>query len=85
VAETIYALCGLTSLACAVLLMRGHRQNRASLLAWSSGCFGLLAVNNALLFVDLVLVPSVDLSLLRHGTALAAVVFLLVGFIWETQ
>ena len=83
--EVIYALCGLTSIACAVLLARGHRRGRGRFLAWSSACFWLLAANNALLFVDLVLVPSVDLSLLRHSTALTAVLSLLVGFIWETR
>ena len=84
-AETIYALCALTSLACALLLAHGHRRSRARLLAWSSGCFGLLALNNGLLFVDLVLVPSVDLSLLRHAIALLAVLLLLVGLVWDTR
>ena len=84
-AETIYALCALTSLACAWLLARGHRRSGARLLAWSSGCFGLLALNNGLLFLDLVVVPSVDLSLLRHTVALGAVVLLLVGLIWDTR
>ncbi len=84
-AETIYALCALTSLACAWLLARGYRQSHARLLAWSSGCFGLLALNNSLLFLDLVVVPSVDLSLLRHTVALGAVLLLLVGLIWDTR
>jgi hypothetical protein len=55
------------------------------LLAWSSGCFGFLALNNGLLFLDLVVVPSVDLSLLRHAIALLAVLFLLVGLVWDTR
>jgi hypothetical protein len=55
------------------------------LLAWSSGCFGLLAVNNGLLFWDLVVVPSVDLSLPRYVTALLALLLLLVGLIWDTR
>jgi hypothetical protein len=84
-AEAIYVLCALTSLACAVLLARGHRRSRARLLAWSSGCFWLLALNNSLLFVDLVVVPSVDLALLRHVTALLALLLLLVGLIWDTR
>jgi hypothetical protein len=85
VAETIYALCALTSLACALLLARGHRRSRARLLAWSSACFGLLALNNGLLFLDLVIVPTVDLSLLRHATALLAILLLLVGLVWDTR
>lgn len=83
--EVIYTLCGLTSVACAILLARAHRQSRTRLLAWSSIGFWLLAVNNTLLFLDLVLIPSVDLSLLPHSSALAAVGVLLVGFIWEAR
>jgi hypothetical protein len=85
VGEVIYTLCGLTSVACAILLARAHRRSRTRLLAWSSVGFWLLAVNNALLFLDLVLIPSVDLSILPHSSALAAVVVLLVGFIWEAR
>jgi hypothetical protein len=85
VGEIIYTLCGLTSIACAILLARAHRRSRTPLLAWSSLSFWLLALNNVLLFLDLVLVPSVDLSLLPHGSALAAIVTLLVGFIWEAR
>lgn len=82
-AEAIYALCFLTSLACAVLLLRGYRRGRGRLLLWSSGCFLFLALNNALLFVDLVLVPSIDLSVPRSLVGLVAVTFLLVGFVWD--
>jgi hypothetical protein len=85
VAEAIYTLCALTSLACAMLLARGHRRRRVPLLAWSSGCFWLLALNNGLLVLDLVLVPSVDLSLLRYAIALLAVLLLLVGLVWDTR
>jgi uncharacterized protein DUF5985 len=85
VGELIYTLCGLTSVTCAILLTRANRGNPAPLLAWSSGCFWLLAVNNALLFVDLILVPRVDLSILPHSAAFAALCALLVGFIWDTR
>jgi hypothetical protein len=85
VAEAIYGLCTLTSLACALLLARGYRRSRARLLAWSSGCFGLLALNNGLLFLDLVIVPDVDLSVLRYTTALLAVLLLLVGLVWDAR
>jgi hypothetical protein len=54
-------------------------------LAWSSGCFGVLALNNGLLFLDLVVVPDVDLSLLRHATALLALLLLLVGLVWDAR
>jgi hypothetical protein len=45
----------------------------------------LLALNNGLLFLDLVIVPTVDLSLLRHATALLAILLLLVGLVWDTR
>ena len=56
-AEVVYILCALTSLACAVLLIRGYRRSRSRLLLWSCLGFVALAANNVLLFVDLVVVP----------------------------
>jgi hypothetical protein len=84
-AETVYLLCALTSIACAALLIRGYQKARERLLLWTSLCFIGLAINNVLLFVDLVVIPSVDLSLLRSGTALAAMAVLLYGLIWEAR
>ena len=84
-AETVYILCALTSIACAALLVRGYQKARERLLLWTSLCFAGLAVNNVLLFVDLVMIPSMDLSLARSGTALAAMALLLYGLIWESR
>jgi hypothetical protein len=86
VPEAVYLLCAATSIACAALLLRGYLRHRTRLLLWSSLCFGLLALNNALLFVDLILVPTaIDLSLWRSLTALAGVAVLLFGLIWESR
>jgi hypothetical protein len=82
-AETVYALCALTSILCAVLLLRGYLANRAGLLLWSSLCFAGLALNNVLLFTDLVMFPAIDLSLWRSGIALAAMAALLIGLVRE--
>jgi hypothetical protein len=82
-ASIVYVLCFLTSGACAWLLGRSYREGRTRLLLWSSICFALLAANNLALVVDLVVWPSVDLRLLRLTLALAAVVSLMWGFIWE--
>ena len=72
--ETVYLLCAATSVTCAMLLFRGYRQQHSRLLLWSHLCFVLLALNNILLFIDLIVVPtSVDLSLWRGATALAGV------------
>jgi hypothetical protein len=84
-AELVYVLCAATSIACAVLLLRGYRRSRTRLLFWSGLCFAGLALNNVALFVDLVIIPSVDLSLVRSGTALIAMLILLFGLVWESR
>jgi len=81
----VFFLCMVTSLACMVLLIRGWRQSRATLLLWSSLCFVGLALNNFFLFLDLVLFPNIDLFPARQAASLAAVAVLLYGFIWETD
>jgi hypothetical protein len=85
IAETVYVLCAATSLVCAVLLFDGHRRSGLALLFWSGLCFAGLAVNNLLLFVDLIVVPDVDLSLWRGGTALASLAVLIYGLVWESS
>ena len=84
-ATLVYALCALTSLACAVLLLRGYASSRARLLLWSGLCFAGLALNNILLLVDKRLVPTMDLSLWRTLPAVAGVALLLYGLVWETR
>jgi hypothetical protein len=81
--ETIYILCALTSLFCAMLLWRSYRRSRTRLLMWSTLCFFGLALNNALLVLDLMVVPDVDLALVRSGVALISMMMLLIGLIWE--
>lgn len=85
-ATVVYALCALTSLACAVLLLRGFVASRARLLLWSGLCFAGLALNNIILLVDLSVVPTlVDLSFVRSVPALVGVGLLLYGLVWETR
>ena len=85
-AEAVYLLCALTSMLCAVLLARSYRRQKSRLLMWSTLCFAGLAVNNVLLFVDLVLTAKdVDLSFVRSGTALVSVMLLLIGLVWEEK
>lgn len=84
-AEAVYILCALMSILCAVLLIRSWQRSRARILLWSILCFVGLAANNLLLFIDLVVVPSVDLSILRTGTALGAMGVLVIGLIWERR
>lgn len=84
-ATAVYTLCALTSLACAVLLLRGYLRSRARLLLWSGLCFAGLAANNVLLLIDKRMVPTMDLSLWRSLPALAGVAILLYGLVWETR
>jgi hypothetical protein len=79
----IYALCMLTSLGCAVLLLRAYLGSRYRLLLWSGLCFAGLTLNNLLLFIDKMTGPMIDLSIWRLVTALAALLPLLYGLIWE--
>lgn len=83
-AEAVYLLCAGTSIVAAALLLRAWSRSRTRLLLWSSLCFVGLAMNNILLFIDLIVVPSIDLSVSRNVSATAAVVVLLVGLVWDT-
>jgi hypothetical protein len=85
-AIAVYVLGALTTLICAVLLLRRYAQSRAKLLFWSGLCFVGLTVSNVLLFVDLVVFPTqVDLYALRLSTAVIGMTLLLYGLIWESQ
>jgi hypothetical protein len=84
-AEAVYILCAATSVACAVLLLQGYRENHTKLLFWSALCFAGLALNNILLFLDLVIFPDTNLSMIRSAVALAAMTLLLFGLIWERR
>lgn len=84
-AEAVYVLCMLTSLACAALLWRGYRRSHARLLLWSSLCFAGLTVNNLFLILDMVVFPDVDLLPVRNISALLAMCLLIFGLIWETE
>jgi hypothetical protein len=82
---SVYLLCFLTSAACALLLARSYRRNGARLLFWSGLCFLLLAANNAVVILDLLVLPEADFRLVRYLLALAAVGVLLFGFIWDVE
>lgn len=81
----VYALCAITSITCAVLLLRGYSRSGVRLLLWSGLCFVGLALNNILLFIDLRLLPEVDLSLIRTIPAVAGIGILIYGLVWETR
>ena len=84
-AEAIYLLCAGASLSAALLLLRQHHRTKTRLLFWSCIGFAGLAVNHVLVYVDLVLVPLLDLSVPRTAAAAAGIVSMLYGLIWEAR
>lgn len=84
-AEAVYLLCAATSIVCAVLLLRGYRISKTKLLFWAGLCFLGLAINNVILFVDLIILPEIDLFAWRTVPAVAGMVILLYGLIWESR
>jgi hypothetical protein len=85
VAIIVYALCAGAAFLCTVLLLRAYRETGTRLLLWSTACFGCLTLNNILVMVDLVFLPSVDLFLFRTVAALAGIGALLFGLVWEIR
>jgi len=83
--SAVYILSALTSLLCAILLLRGYAQTRKKLLFWSGLCFAGLTISNALVFFDLIVFPDVDLYLWRLLTAAIAMLLLLYGLILRSD
>jgi hypothetical protein len=81
----LLTLAVLTCLACTVLLFRGYARSGMRLLLWSALCFVFLSVNNLLLFFDLIVFTEIDLRPFRLVAALIGLVFLLYGFIFESD
>jgi hypothetical protein len=81
----VYLLCFAASMACALLLIRSYLREQASLLLWSSICFSLLALNNLVVVVDMLVLRDMDLMPWRQVTSLAAVGVLLYAFIWRSD
>jgi hypothetical protein len=84
----VYILCGVTSLLCAVLLLRGYRQRGLRLLLWSGLCFVGLAVDNLALIVDIIILPELPLEEFRVAgavAALAGLVLLIYGLVWDVR
>ncbi len=82
--EIVYALCSVTSAACALLLLRGWLVSRVRLLLWSAVGFVGIALNNVGLMLDFVIFPDVDFSLWRTVPAAVGVLVLACGLAWES-
>ncbi len=84
-AKAVFLLCALTSLVCAILLLRGYGRSRSRLLLWSGLCFVGLALNNGLLVVDRLVLPEIDLATWRQAPALVGIGLLLFGLVWDAD
>ena len=83
VAAVVYLLCAVTSLGCAVLLLRAYQRTSTRLLLWSGLCFVGLFINNALLVLDQRI--ATDLSVERTLPALLGVALLVYGLVWDSR
>jgi Family of unknown function (DUF5985) len=81
----VYLLCAATCLLCAVMLFRGYLRSRVRLLFWAGLCFAGLMIDNVILYVDIVVVPDVDLAVWRKLPGLAALILLVFGLVWESK
>ena len=79
----VFLLCALTSGVCALLFIRQYRRTHTRLLLWSSVGFGGLALNNLLLVLDLIVLPTVDLLYWRSIVSCLSIMVLLGGLIWD--
>ena len=81
----VYLLCAATCLLCAVMLLRGYARTGVRLLLWSGLCFLALMLDNIMLYVDVVVVPSVNLVIVRKIPGLIGLVLLLFGLVWDSK
>jgi Family of unknown function (DUF5985) len=84
-AATVYFLCFISGGLCAYLLFVAFARQKRQLFLWSAVCFSLLAINNFLVFLDIIILPTVDLLPYRLLASLTAVIVLLYAFIWEIE
>ena len=85
IVSSIYTLCALTSLVCTILLLQAYRSGGYRLLLWSGLCFADLTLNNGFLVLDKLVFPNIDFGLWRTTSALAAMMILLYGLVWDTE
>jgi hypothetical protein len=81
----VYILCSATCLLCAVLLLRGYLQSKVPLLFWSGLCFIGLVLDNVMLYIDMVVVPDINLIIWRKVPGLLATMLLVFGLVWESK
>jgi hypothetical protein len=83
--SVVFLLSAGTSCLCAVLLLRGYTQSRARLLFWSGLCFAGLAIDNTLLYVDVLVGTDINVAVWARLTALIAMMLLVYGLVWDSR
>ncbi len=81
----VYLLCAATSFLCAALLCRGFVRTGVRLLLYSGICFVGFTIDNIVLYLDVIVIPEIDISLIRRLPGLLALVVLLFGLVWESK
>ena len=81
----VYAICALTALLCAVLLLRAYRQTRSRVLWWSGLCFCGLMISNVVLVLDKLVYVDIDLHPYRQWITLISLLMLLWGLIYSEE
>ncbi len=81
----VFILTCITTLLCAVLLLRGYSLSRMRLLLWSGLCFSGLTIHYLFVISDLLLFPGIDFYTYRTGSAAVSMALLIYGLIWESQ
>ena len=84
-ASLVYVLGFVVCLLCALLLTRAYVRVGRRLLLWSALCFAGLTASNALLVVDLIFIPDVNLYVWRLAVAAGAMLVLVFGLVWESD
>ena len=77
----VYALCFITSLTCAGLLLRSYARVQSRVLFWTALCFCFLALNNLIVILDMFVILHTDLIPYRATASLIGISMLLYGFI----
>ncbi len=82
-ASIVYILCGITSITCWYLLVKGYRATRSRLLFWCSFGFAGLALNNIYLYLDMKVFTDIYMAHFRPLPGLIGLVIMLYGLIKE--
>jgi hypothetical protein len=82
---TVNILGTLTVGLCALLLLRAYVRVRKRLLLWCGLCFAGLMISNALLIVDLFLIPGQSIYPHRLLVAATSMLAMLYGLVFESE